>query len=84
MKVYSIPSPEKLRETNDMIKWDRDRKEAWRFADEWAKNPESARVTLELGRNAHLYRHYPNGKRQLLATMYVAAARDFVKELNEA
>jgi len=83
LKVYNIPSPAKLREAADMIKWERDRKQALAFAKHWEKDPDMAKVTLEVSRNAHLYRHDPTGKRQLLATMYVAGARQFVKGLEE-
>ena len=85
MKAYSISSPNKLREAVPAIKWDRDKKKAMELADTWERESWDGQqeiVTLEVGRNAHIF-HTIDGKKTLLATMYVAAARDFVKELTE-
>lgn len=84
MKVYSIPTPNVLRWVAVAIKHDRDHRKAMQLADDWERESWDGQqevVTLEVGRNAHLY-HFANGKKELLATMYVAPTRDFVKELD--
>lgn len=86
MKVYSISSPEKLRDIAGAIKWDRDRKKVMELAETWERESWDGQqeiVTLEVGRNAHIFRMV-DGKKKLIATMYVAAARDIAKELTEA
>ena len=82
MKVYSISSPEQLRLAADMIKWDRDYRRVRAFADDWQRSGRQEKITLELGRSAQICREV-NGKKTVLATIYVAAARDYAKELTE-
>lgn len=83
MKIYSIPCPNKLREAAEAIKWDKDYRTAMAFANQWEKAPEAYKVTLEFGKSATLMAD--DGKmKKPLATMYTAAARDFVKGLSEA
>ena len=85
MKAYSIPSPRALRCAAEGIKWDKDYRKAMELADTWEReswDDQQEMVTLEVGKNAHLF-HTVNGKKTLLAAMYTAAAKDFVKGLDE-
>ena len=82
MKVYSISSPEKLRDITEGIKWDRDYRAAMAFADKWDGAREAYTVTLEFGKSAIIMVDDGASKKPL-ATMYTAAARDCVKELIE-
>lgn len=82
MKVYSITSPDVLRQAAEGIKWDRDYRKAMAFADDWYRSGKDEIVYLEVSKNAHIFRE-EDGKKTLLATMYVAAAKDFVKGLTE-
>ena len=52
------------------------------FADDWYRSGKDEIVYLEVSKNAHIFRE-EDGKKTLLATMYVAAAKDFVKGLTE-
>lgn len=83
MKSYPIPSPNTLRQAAEGIKWDRDYRNVMGFADEWERSGASEAVLLELGKGAQIVRVRHNSK-AVLATMYVAAAKDFVKGLSEA
>ena len=86
MKVYSISSPEKLRDISGAIKWDKDRKKVMELAATWERESWDGQqeiITLEVGRNAHIFRMV-DGKKKLIATMYVVAAREIAKELTEA
>lgn len=83
MKVYSIDTPEKLKTASSMIKWERDRRRVQAFVNDWEKSCKAPKITLELSRNAHVFTE-ENGKKSLLATLYIAGAREFVKELNKA
>lgn len=78
MTIYSIPTPEKLREGTDGIQWNDDYRAAMAFADRWDMCRDAYTVTLELGEGAAIM---VNGSP--LATMYTAAARDYAKELTE-
>lgn len=82
MKIYSIPTPEKLRDLTDSIKWDRDYRAAMAFANKWDGNREAYTVTLEFGKSAIIVVNDGTAKKPL-ATMYTAAAKDHVKELIE-
>ena len=84
MKVYSITTPEVLERAADVTKWDSHRKKVMEYIAMWKKrqisDPDNLLppVTLELGRQAQLFRH-DGGKKQLLATMIVIGARQFVE-----
>ena len=83
MKVYSITTPEVLERAADVTKWDSHRKKVMEYIAMWKKrqisDPDNMLppVTLELGRQAQLFRH--DGGKKLLATMYVTGARQFVE-----
>ncbi len=83
MKVYSITTPEVLERAADVTKWDSHRKKVMEYIAMWKKrqisDPDNLLppVTLELGRQAQLFRH--DGGKKLLATMYVTGARQFVE-----
>lgn len=79
MKIYSIDTPEKLREAAGMIKWERDRKKTQEVINAWMKGYGPEKVTLEVSRNAHIFTHQ-DGKKTLLATMYVQPARKWAAE----
>ena len=80
MTVYSISSPEKLREAADSIKWEKDYRAAMAFANTWDRNRDAFTVTLEFGKSTPIM--VDDGEvRKPLATMYTAAARDYIKEL---
>lgn len=84
MKVYSITTPEQLERAADVAKWDSHRKKVMEYIAMWKKrqisDPDNLLppVTLELGRQAQLFRH--DGGKKLLATMYVTGARQFVED----
>lgn len=80
MKVYSITSPIKLELASDLIKWERDRRKVVDIINAWLRGNEPKSVVLELGRNAHIFYTNEEGKKTLLATLYVIPARKFVKE----
>ena len=89
MKVYSITSPDQLEQALENVKWQNDvlRVRAlvtlWRSAIQ--KNPEKPfpiKVTLELGRQAFLFREKDSVKAPL-ATMYVNGAREYAKGLGQ-
>ena len=83
MKVYSIKSPDVLERAADVTKWQSHRIQVMNYLAHWKRRLEQdpadplPPVTLELGRQAQLFRH--DGKKQLLATMYVICARQFVE-----
>lgn len=83
MKVYSIASPDVLERAADVTKWQSHRIQVMNYLSYWKRRLEQdpadpiPPVTLELGRQAQLFRH--DGKKQLLATMYVIGARQFVE-----
>ena len=83
MKVYSITTTEVLERAADVTKWDSHRKKVMEYIAMWKKrqisDPDNLLppVTLELGRQAQLFRH--DGGKKLLATMYVTGARQFVE-----
>lgn len=85
MKVYSITTPDQLERAADIAKWQSHRAKVMEYIAMWKKrqisDPDNLLppVTLELGRQAQLFRH-DGGKKQLLATMYVTGARQFVMD----
>lgn len=83
MKIYSIPTPEKLFDLSDSIKWDKDYRNTMSFANKWLKDREAYKVTLEVGKSATIMVDDGTTKKPM-ATVYTAAARDFVKGLSEA
>ena len=84
MKVYSITSPDVLERAADVTKWQSHRVQVMNYLAYWKRrlnaDPENPLppVTLELGRQAQLFRH--DGGKKLLATMYVTGARQFVMD----
>lgn len=84
MKVYSITSHEKLEKAADLVKWQSDRIKVMNYIAMWKRrkiaDPDNLLppVTLELGRQARLFRH--DGGKKMLATLYVKGARDFAQE----
>lgn len=79
MKPFPITSPNHLRDLTKMVKWDKDKKALWAFADDWYDSGEQRNVALELGSSAQII--YNDGKRRIvLATLYQKAAKDYVKE----
>ena len=48
MKVYSITSPDVLRQAAEDIKWDRDYRKAMAFADDWYRSGKDEKVYLIL------------------------------------
>lgn len=84
MKVYSIPSPDVLERAADVAKWEKQRVQILNHVALWRRRIKSDAdcdfppVTLELGRQAQLFRH-DNGKK-LLGTMYVTGARQFAED----
>jgi len=84
MKVYSIKSPDVLERAADVTKWQSHRIQVMNYLAYWKRRLEQdpadplPPVTLELGRQAQLFRH-DGGKKQLLATMIVIGARQFVE-----
>ena len=85
MKVYSITTPERLERASDVVKWQSDRTKVLNHVAYWKRrqimDPDNLLqpVTLEIGRQAQLFRH-DGGKKQLLATMYVKGAHQFVED----
>lgn len=85
MKVYSITTPERLERAADVVKWQSHKVKVMNYIAYWKRqqiaDPDNLLppVTLELGRQAQLFRH-DGGKKQLLATMYVTGARQFVMD----
>lgn len=82
MKIYSIPTPDKLRQVAESAKWDRDYRNVMAFANYWDRSNKTIKVTLEFGEDAVIYRE-EDGQKTPMATIYTAAARDIVKELTE-
>lgn len=82
MKVYSIPTPDKLRQVAEAIKWDKDYRSTMSFANSWDRSGKDIKVTLEVGKSAIIYRE-EDGERTPMATVYTSAAKDIVKELTE-
>ena len=82
MKTYSLPTPDTLRKAARGVKWEKHRRALRSFADEWQRTNCAETVVLEIGRNAHIFRT-TYGKKTLIAAMYITAARNFVKELDE-
>lgn len=82
MKVYEIPTPDVLERAAEVCKWASHRKTVLDYVARWYKSLNAGSplppVTLELGRQAQLFRN-DEGKR-LLATMYVIGARQFVQD----
>lgn len=79
MKPYPIPSPDHLRDLTKMIKWDKDKKAVWDFADDWYTSGEQRSVALEIGSSAQII--YTTGKNRIvLATLYQKAAKDYVRD----
>ena len=84
MKVYQITTPEQLERAAEVAKWQSHRVKVMNYLAYWKRRLEQdpadplPPVTLELGRQAQLFRH--DGKKQLLATMYVTGARQFVMD----
>lgn len=85
MKVYSISSIETLERAADIAKWQNHRAKLMNYIDYCKRrlitDPDNPipPVTLELGRQAQLFRH-DGERKQLLATLYVKGARDFARE----
>lgn len=82
MKTYSIDTPAKLEKASDMVKWGNDRKRVLDLLKQWKVGAIAPTITLEMSRNAHLFTQQ-DGRKSLLATIYVAGARELVKELSE-
>jgi len=81
LKPYPITSPDHLRDLTKMIKWDKDKKAVWDFADDWYTSGEQRSVALEIGNSAQII--YTTGKKRIvLATLYQKAAKDYVKNTN--
>ena len=83
MKVYSISSPDGVARAADVAKWQNQRMQILNYVALWRRHIKAAdcefpHVTLELGRQAQLFRH-DNGKK-LLGTMYVTGAHQFVED----
>ena len=90
MKVYSINSPEQLKEAADLMKTPnlvrkvQDVAAVWSaMARKYPERPAPITVTMELGRSAILFKEC-NGEREPIGPMYVIGAREFAKELVEA
>ena len=84
MKVYSIKSPDMLVRAANIVKWQSDVIKVMNLVALWKRrtqdpDTEFPPVTLEIGRQAQLFRH-DGGKKQLLATMYVKGAHQFVED----
>ena len=77
MKPYPITSPDHLRDLTKMIKWDKDKKAIWDFADDWFRKGDQRQVTLEVGNSAQVI-YTTDKKRIVLATLYQRAAKDYV------
>lgn len=89
MKVYSVSSPDQLEQALENVKWQNDVLKVRTLVALWRstiqKNPEKPfpiKVTLELGRQAFLFRE-KDGEKLPLATMYVNGAREYAKGLVE-
>ncbi len=85
MKVYTITTHEQLERAADITKWSSHKANVTEYIAMWKKrlitdpgNPLPP-VTLELGRQAQLFRH-DGGKKRLLATLNLNGARQFVME----
>lgn len=83
MKIYVVSRPEQLERAAGMVKWDRDRAKLLNVLKQWQSGSIEPVITLEVTRNAHLFVTDEGGKKTLLGTMYVAGAKEFVKELSE-
>lgn len=85
MKVYQIPSPDALERASDVAKWEKQRIQILNHVALWRRRIKSDEdcsfppVTLELGRQAQLFRLDDGGKK-LMGTMYVTGARQFVED----
>jgi len=77
MKPYPITSPDHLRDLTKMVKWDKDKKAIWDFADDWFRKGDQRQVTLEVGSSAQVV-YTTDKKRIVLATLYQRAAKDYV------
>ena len=82
MRIYSIPTPEKLFDISDSIKWDEEYRNTMSFANKWFKDRAAYTVTLEFSKTVIIMVDDGTTKKPL-ATVYTAAARDFIKELRE-
>lgn len=82
MKIYPIDTPEKLDMASDMVKWSKDREKVLNVLKKWRDGAMEPVITLEVSRNAHLF-ITENGKKSLLATMYVVPARKWAREVFE-
>lgn len=83
MKVYQITTPDVLERAADVTKWPSHREKVMKYIEHWKRqritDPDNPLppVTLELGRQAQLFRH--DGGKKLLGTMIVIGARQFVE-----
>lgn len=75
LKAYMISSPEVLRGITGAVKWDRDYRKVMDFANRWDKSGAAMDVRLEIGRKSCEVVFYA-GNRNVLATLYTAAAKD--------
>lgn len=89
MKAYLISTPEQLKAAAECVKWSNDKRKVLDFATVWSatirKQPDKPfpfKVTLELGRQAILFRE-KNGAKTPLGTMLLTGAREFAKGLAE-
>jgi len=78
MKRFPITSPDQLRDLTKMVKWDKDKQAVMVFADNWYNNPGDCVVQIEMGKSAQVVA-YSNRKRDVLATLYTAAAKDYIR-----
>lgn len=88
-KVYLISTPEQLKTAAESVKWATDKRKVLDFATVWSATvrqqpdkPFPIKVTLELGRQAILFRE-KRGTKTPLGTMILKGAREFAKELVE-
>ena len=86
MKTYTIETPDVLERAAGITKWQGHKVKVLNHValmHRLEKNPDpmsaSVPVTLELGRQAQLFRH-DGGKKRLLATLNLNGARQFVME----
>lgn len=80
MKTYAIETPEALDRASDMVKWEKDRRKVLEIVKQWRGGQIEPVITLEISRSAQLYQARENGKKSLLASMYVAPARKWAEE----
>lgn len=88
-KVFLISSPEQLKAAVESVKWSNDKRKVQDFATVWSatirKQPDKPfpfKVTLELGRQAIIFRE-KDGVKTPLGTMLLTGAREFLKGLVE-